>query len=769
MSNNIGNLTVGLGYDLSKLDKDGADAVKTITNQTESMSAEMKRASREGAESFRLIDEALGIHISRPLTRLLTQEFPGFAKALQSVLGAGVIGALGVAGLEFFEKISKSIEHAQKAQEEWAAATDATQKLMADGSEHYAAALETVRAKLAAAQGEPGALRQLEQMRELGKNVDDTRKLVDELAAAMAKEGKAAEEAGSLSTRAWLGVADVPRNIIEGINSIDPFGGAGSKLMKMFNQGDQTAQLKIVFQSMKDNLNDTFRSDATKGTHDALAMVVEDLNRANAALQRMKDTGNTAGTAVADQMVRFLTTTKQWIDSLDQLNAKQKQLQDQDNANAAGKATSGFFGEIGAASAKLTPDTDPLHKLEAEIDAARVKAIADFEEMRKAGASALSMDHALAALDQLEKKFDSVLANAKATAAVVAAAAQLPTKFGAATPAPQFSSTPVSPTLGAGGSVGAQFDVFSKDQTAQLKLAAQAYQDIVTPAQKFSLVQSELNLLLREGLIDQTAYTAAMQKATEEETKGTDQLAKLLEKTNSAAAGMQAFFLQLANGAGKAGSGTFTFDLLNKGLQGFEDETVKALTGGKTQWRGYFEQLDQMALKFMLNKEISGLFKGFAGSSVGKSMGLDKLAGGLGQTPQITAESANTAATVANTAAITAMSASLAGGGAGVSAGSVESLGAGVQQYASGTDYAPGGMSLVGENGPELVNLPTGSSVTPNSMLRGGARDIHINIDAKGGELGVEQKIARAFEQQGPRLVMRAVVEASEAQRRTPH
>ncbi len=34
--------------------------------------------------------------------------------------------------------------------------------------------------------------------------------------------------------------------------------------------------------------------------------------------------------------------------------------------------------------------------------------------------------------------------------------------------------------------------------------------------------------------------------------------------------------------------------------------------------------------------------------------------------------------------------------------------------FADGTDFAPGGIALVGERGPELVNLPRGSQVTPN-------------------------------------------------------
>jgi hypothetical protein len=43
-----------------------------------------------------------------------------------------------------------------------------------------------------------------------------------------------------------------------------------------------------------------------------------------------------------------------------------------------------------------------------------------------------------------------------------------------------------------------------------------------------------------------------------------------------------------------------------------------------------------------------------------------------------------------------------------------------VGAFASGTDFAPGGMSLVGEHGPELLNIPRGSQVIPNDVLRGG-------------------------------------------------
>ena len=40
--------------------------------------------------------------------------------------------------------------------------------------------------------------------------------------------------------------------------------------------------------------------------------------------------------------------------------------------------------------------------------------------------------------------------------------------------------------------------------------------------------------------------------------------------------------------------------------------------------------------------------------------------------------------------------------------------------YASGTNYAPGGYALVGERGPEIVDLPRGSKVYPNGVVPAG-------------------------------------------------
>lgn len=48
----------------------------------------------------------------------------------------------------------------------------------------------------------------------------------------------------------------------------------------------------------------------------------------------------------------------------------------------------------------------------------------------------------------------------------------------------------------------------------------------------------------------------------------------------------------------------------------------------------------------------------------------------------------------------------------------------GIPGFANGTNYAPGGLAMVGERGPELVNLPRGSQVIPNNQLRGGGMSV---------------------------------------------
>ena len=121
---NVGAMAARLGLDPSDfLDKmKGVEGFASGSGQR--IAAEMKRTSREGAESLRLIDEALGVHLSRPVTRIISQEFPALASGLSSILGAGVFGAITFAGVEAFDKLSEKMEKAQKAQEAYRESLD---------------------------------------------------------------------------------------------------------------------------------------------------------------------------------------------------------------------------------------------------------------------------------------------------------------------------------------------------------------------------------------------------------------------------------------------------------------------------------------------------------------------------------------------------------------------------------------------------------------------------------------------------------------------
>ncbi len=65
----------------------------------------------------------------------------------------------------------------------------------------------------------------------------------------------------------------------------------------------------------------------------------------------------------------------------------------------------------------------------------------------------------------------------------------------------------------------------------------------------------------------------------------------------------------------------------------------------------------------------------------------------------------------------------------------VQSSYSSVPRYARGTSYHPGGMALVGEEGPELVALPAGSRVYSNAqtqgMTGGAVNNYYVTIDAK--------------------------------------
>jgi hypothetical protein len=90
--------------------------------------------------------------------------------------------------------------------------------------------------------------------------------------------------------------------------------------------------------------------------------------------------------------------------------------------------------------------------------------------------------------------------------------------------------------------------------------------------------------------------------------------------------------------------------------------------------------------------------------------------------------------------------------------------------FAGGTDYAPGGMALVGEQGPELVNLPRGSQVIPNDVARnmaGGSvsAPVVFNVDNRGASVDAVARMGQIMTQMQAELPSRIVATIQQARR----
>lgn len=90
--------------------------------------------------------------------------------------------------------------------------------------------------------------------------------------------------------------------------------------------------------------------------------------------------------------------------------------------------------------------------------------------------------------------------------------------------------------------------------------------------------------------------------------------------------------------------------------------------------------------------------------------------------------------------------------------------GLGVPGFATGTLNAPGGMALVGEQGPELVNLPKGSQVISNDQMKSAQPNLifNVNVGMYAGmpvekrqiALELYKELVRAARAQGTQLQM---------------
>lgn len=89
--------------------------------------------------------------------------------------------------------------------------------------------------------------------------------------------------------------------------------------------------------------------------------------------------------------------------------------------------------------------------------------------------------------------------------------------------------------------------------------------------------------------------------------------------------------------------------------------------------------------------------------------------------------------------------------------------------FATGTQFAPGGLAMVGERGPELVNLPQGSKVynaaRTSDMLSGGSSAASVTQNFNFAAMG-DDSVKRIIRQEAPRLAEQAKAAVIDAKRR---
>lgn len=135
---------------------------------------------------------------------------------------------------------------------------------------------------------------------------------------------------------------------------------------------------------------------------------------------------------------------------------------------------------------------------------------------------------------------------------------------------------------------------------------------------------------------------------------------------------------------------------------------------------GFLSQLGQMFIK----EGIAQIGYGIAKNLILPGSGAGNIAGGIGM--------------IAAGGLISAGAGAI--GARGNSSGSSNSYTKNVPRFASGVNNFAGGLAMVGENGPEFVNLPTGADVIPNGRsmdLIGKNQNVNVVL---GGEITADYR-----------------------------
>ncbi len=242
--------------------------------------------------------------------------------------------------------------------------------------------------------------------------------------------------------------------------------------------------------------------------------------------------------------------------------------------------------------------------------------------------------------------------------------------------------------------------------------------------------------------------------------------------------GVRAFFLEMQQDATSAAN--VVYDTLSSAIDRVSDQFAKVLTGQRSSvaetFRGLAEEGIKAGYKALLQKGLGRLGEIFGIHAPGKPDGsavspfhvlVDNAMGVSPNTsmPAVRLAGMSNLANIADAGKNTlfAWLSTLSASGSSAAGGYASSS---VSYLAGGGDVDPGRAYVVGDGGePELFTPRSAGTITPFSKMGG---SFTYKIDARGSELGVEHRIARAIQEAHDSAVNQGAQATAERGRRTP-
>jgi hypothetical protein len=260
---NVGSMAARLGLDPSEF----LDKMKGVQGFNGFVSGEMarewKKTGRDGQEGMRLIDEALGIHVARPVARIVSETFPALGRAMSSILPGVAFTALGVAIFEFVDGISKKMDEAKRKQEEYTEAVQKTKLVIGETDAASELRIDKAMAKAAALRGDMKGEAHFKGLVADAEAVDQMAKSVDKLVEAELREARTAEA----RKQVWAEMEVVAHELFSTESSLNV--GKINDQMERFGR-------EFDIKSIEDQIRHTttaftYLAQETKRAHDELA------------------------------------------------------------------------------------------------------------------------------------------------------------------------------------------------------------------------------------------------------------------------------------------------------------------------------------------------------------------------------------------------------------------------------------------------------------------------------------------------------------------